>query len=297
MCLLFLYLQVIDLAMRDDRAKLFPMLEKLNVMGKLKADDKELTGKPLMKRIMQTWLPAHEALLEMIVHHLPSPAKAQRYRVEVLYEGPMDDVYATAIRNCDATGPLMVYVSKMIPTSDKGRFFAFGRVFAGKVATGAKVRIMGANYVHGEKKDLYNKSVQRTVLCMGRKQEAVEDVPCGNTVALVGLDQYITKTATITNDGNDDCFPMKVRRVAPPHVQDEDVGGSGACVPCMHACATTPHQRLAVAGPRRLQLPKQKCKGGDGTCVHPPLLGGGARCEGMHVGRALQCTFAEKAFS
>ena len=51
-----------------------------------------------------------------------------------------------------------------------------------------QVRIMGSNYVPGEKKDLYNKSVQRTVLCMGRKQEAVEDVPCGNTVALVGLD-------------------------------------------------------------------------------------------------------------
>ncbi len=60
----------------------------------------------------------------------------------------------------------------------------------------------------GEKKDLYTKAVQRTVLCMGRKQEAVEDVPCGNTVALVGLDQYIAKTATITNEGNDDCFPM-----------------------------------------------------------------------------------------
>lgn len=25
-------------------------------------------------------------------------------------------------------------------------------------------------------------TVQRTVLCMGRKQEAVENVPCGNTV-------------------------------------------------------------------------------------------------------------------
>jgi translation elongation factor EF-G len=62
---------------------------------------------------------------------------------------------------------------------------------------------MGPNYVPGEKKDLYNKSVQRTVLCMGRKQEAVESVPCGNTVALVGLDQFITKTATLTNEGND----------------------------------------------------------------------------------------------
>ncbi|GLC45091.1 hypothetical protein PLESTB_001467300 [Pleodorina starrii] len=203
---------IIDLAMKDAKDKLWPMLEKLNVIGRLKSEDKELSGKPLMKRIMQSWLPANEALLEMIVYHLPSPAKAQKYRVDVLYEGPLDDVYATAIRNCDPNGPLMCYVSKMIPTNDKGRFFAFGRVFAGKVATGAKVRIMGANYVPGEKKDLYNKSVQRTVLCMGRKQEAVEDVPCGNTVALVGLDQYITKTATITREGCDDAFPMKAMK-------------------------------------------------------------------------------------
>ena len=43
-------------------------------------------GKPLMKRIMQTWLPAHEALLEMMIYHLPSPATAQKYRVDTLYE-------------------------------------------------------------------------------------------------------------------------------------------------------------------------------------------------------------------
>ena len=48
-----------------------------------------------------------------------------------------------------------------------------------QVATGAKVRIMGPNYIAGQKKDLYVKTVQRTVLCMGRRQEAVEDVPCG----------------------------------------------------------------------------------------------------------------------
>jgi translation elongation factor EF-G len=74
---------------------------------------------------------------------------------------------------------------------------------------------MGPNYVPGEKKDLYTKSVQRTVLCMGRKQEAVESVPCGNTVALVGLDQFITKTATLTNEGCDDAHPMKVSEGSP----------------------------------------------------------------------------------
>lgn len=50
------------------------------------------------------------------------------------------------------------------------------------------------------KKDLFVKSVQRTVIWMGKKQESVEDVPCGNTVAMVDLDhQFITKNATLTN--------------------------------------------------------------------------------------------------
>ncbi|CAD6207554.1 unnamed protein product [Miscanthus lutarioriparius] len=174
--------QIIKTCMNDQKEKLWPMLQKLNVT--MKADEKELIGKALMKRVMQTWLPASTALLEMMIFHLPSPSKAQKYRVENLYEGPLDDVYATAIRNCDPEGPLMLYVSKMIPASDKGRFFAFGRVFSGKVATGMKVRIMGPNYVPGQKKDLYVKSVQRTVIWMGKKQESVEDVPCGNTVAM-----------------------------------------------------------------------------------------------------------------
>merc|ERR1719472_331716 len=97
----------------------------------------------------------------------------------------------------------------MIPASDKGRFFAFGRVFSGTVATGQKVRIMGPNYVPGEKKDMYNKSIQRTVLCMGRRQDPVDSVPCGNTVAMVGLDTVIVKTATITNQSEMDAHPLK----------------------------------------------------------------------------------------
>jgi len=199
-------------AINDNKTKLFDLCDKLGISSKIKADDRELTGKPLMKRIMQAWLPAHEALLEMMIYHLPSPATAQVYRVETLYEGPLDDAYANAIRTCDPNGPLMLYVSKMIPAQDKGRFFAFGRVFSGKVCTGAKVRIMGPNYVPGTKKDLYVKTVQRTVLCMGRRQEAVEDVPCGNTVAMVGLDQFITKNATLTGEKCEDAHTIKAMK-------------------------------------------------------------------------------------
>merc|ERR1711939_827029 len=89
-------------------------------------------------------------------------------------------------------------VSKMIPTSDKGRFYAFGRVFAGTIATGQKVRIQGPHYKPGSKEDLNVKNIQRTLLMMGRTVEQIQDVPCGNTVALVGIDAYILKSGTIT---------------------------------------------------------------------------------------------------
>merc|ERR1712042_188346 len=117
----------------------------------------------------------------------------------MLYEGPADDESALAIKNCDPTGPLMMYVSKMVPTSDKGRFYAFGRVFSGMCETGQKVRIMGPNYVHGKKEDLNVKNIQRTILMMGRTVEPIPSVPCGNICGLVGVDQYLVKTGTISN--------------------------------------------------------------------------------------------------
>ena len=50
---------------------------------------------------MRRWLPAGDALLQMITIHLPSPITAQRYRMELLYEGPHDDPVALGIKNCD----------------------------------------------------------------------------------------------------------------------------------------------------------------------------------------------------
>jgi len=176
------------------------LLEKLNI--KLTTEEKELEGKPLIKKIMQKWLPAGETMLQLITLHLPSPVTAQKYRAEMLYEGPTDDVAYLGIKNCDPEGPLMMYVSKMVPSSDKGRFFAFGRVFSGKVSTGLKARIMGPNYIPGKKDDLYVKSIQRTILMMGRYTEPIEDVPCGNICGLVGVDQYLVKTGTLTTFEN-----------------------------------------------------------------------------------------------
>merc|ERR1719262_916444 len=188
--------QLMRSIMNDEKDKYTKMMETLGIV--IKGDDKNLLGKPLMKRTMQIWINAADTLLSMIATKLPSPRTAQKYRVETLYEGPLDDEAAKQIAACDPAGGLMMYVSKMVPTSDKGRFHAFGRVFSGTIATGSKVRIQGPHYKPGGKEDLNIKNIQRTVLMMGRTVEQIADVPCGNTVALVGIDQYLLKSGTIT---------------------------------------------------------------------------------------------------
>jgi len=190
--------KVFDAIMNFKKEMTDKLLDKLEIKGKMKHEDLQMEGKPLMKVVMRTWLPAGEAMFMMICIHLPSPVTAQKYRTEMLYEGPSDDVAAIAMKNCDPNGPLMMYISKMVPTSDKGRFYAFGRVFSGKIATGLKCRIMGPNYLPGKKEDLNEKAIQRTILMMGRYIEAIEDVPCGNICGLVGVDQFLVKTGTIT---------------------------------------------------------------------------------------------------
>jgi hypothetical protein len=168
-----------------------------------------------MKITCQKWINAAEALLEMIIMKLPSPKKAQKYRAAYLYEGPVDDPCGQSIANCNKDGPLMVFISKMVPTNDGGRFYAFGRVFAGTVSTGQKVRIMGPNYKPGSKNDLNVKNIQRTVLMMAGKVEAVPDVPCGNTVGLVGVDAYLVKQGTISDHDDAHCIRVMKYSVSP----------------------------------------------------------------------------------
>lgn len=195
--------KVFSAIMNFRKEEYMKLIEKLNI--KILPEDKEKIepgGKPLMKAVMKSWLPAGDCLLCMIGIHLPSPVTAQKYRTEQLYEGPHDDEAFNGMKNCDSSACLMMYISKMVPTSDKGRFYAFGRVFSGTVATGQKCRLMGPNYVVGKKEDLCIKAIQRTILMMGRYTEPIEDVPCGNICGLVGVDQFLVKTGTISTFEN-----------------------------------------------------------------------------------------------
>uniref|UniRef100_A0A8C8ATT8 Translation elongation factor EFG/EF2 domain-containing protein n=1 Tax=Otus sunia TaxID=257818 RepID=A0A8C8ATT8_9STRI len=172
--------KIFDAIMNFKTEETAKLIEKLDI--KLDIEDRVKEGKPLLKAVMCCWLPAGDALLQVITIHLPSPVTAQKSRCELLYEGPPDDEAAI-------TFPAYQHCQKCSTPSAQ-------MIFSG-ISTGQKVRILGPNYTPG-KKDLYLKPIQRTILMMGHYVEPIEDVPCGNIVGLVGVDQFLVKTGTIT---------------------------------------------------------------------------------------------------
>lgn len=160
-----------------------------------------------LKYIMLTWLPAGDALTELIVEHLPSPRQAQQYRYEALYNGPADSDIALSIKKCDPEGPLVFFVSKMIPTRDEKRMLCFGRIFSGTMRSGQKVRVMAPGYEPGVPAPpgalVVDKPIHRiNVQTRFETMDAIHTATCGNLVALSGLDSYILKTATISDSAD-----------------------------------------------------------------------------------------------
>jgi elongation factor 2 len=102
-----------------NKDKVLAMMKKFNVS--LSQDDLAQSDNKFFGAVMKRWFPCRTALLQMIVTKLPSPAAAQRDRLPVLYSGPLDDDCANAIAACDPSGPLVMYVSKMIPHGSRPR--------------------------------------------------------------------------------------------------------------------------------------------------------------------------------
>ncbi|KAJ6601205.1 eukaryotic translation elongation factor 2 [Mycena vulgaris] len=192
--------KLFDAVLSVDKPVIEHILQKLGIT--LGPDEDFLEGKALLKAIMRKFLPATDALLETVVLNLPSPLAAQRYRAEILYDGPATDAAALSIKNCDPNGPLVVYISKLVPIvapAEKGRFYAFGRVFSGTVRCGDKIRVQGPKYVPGSKSDLFIRSVTGVVAMHGMSVGPLEDCPAGSLVGIAGVDQFLVRSGTLTD--------------------------------------------------------------------------------------------------
>lgn len=151
----------------------------------------------VLKTVMAHFLPAADALLAMMVVHLPSPVEAQAYRASILYRN-RDATFRT-IATCDAAAPLMLSIAKMVQPSETsqrhGGLLAIGRVFAGTVRTGDIVRVAGMSPAAHPRSGV---KVGQVLQCVGRHMEALGCAYAGQIVAISGVSTHLRKSGTLT---------------------------------------------------------------------------------------------------
>ncbi|KAK6163347.1 hypothetical protein DH2020_000211 [Rehmannia glutinosa] len=141
------------------------------------------------KKSVETTL-AELGFTDMLVQHIPSAKDAAPRKVEHIYTGPKDSTIYKAMEGCDASGPLMVNITKLYPKSDCSVFDAFGRVYSGEIMTGQTVRVLGEGYSPDDEEDMMDSNKQGSP---------------GSWVLIEGVDASIMKTATLCNlETNDD---------------------------------------------------------------------------------------------
>ncbi|KAJ6541763.1 P-loop containing nucleoside triphosphate hydrolase protein [Mycena capillaripes] len=190
--------KIFDAVINFDKAAVQHLLQRLNIAPP--PNEGFIEGKALPRYIMGAFLPAAHSLLEAVVLNLPSPLVAQQYRTDILYDGPTTDAAALAMKNCDPGGPLVVLISKFLPT--------------GTVRRGQKVRIQGPKYILGKKTDLFIKDVKGIFMTQSyfASVEPLEDCAAGSIVAFDGIDPFLATTGTLTD--LDTTHNMRTARVS-----------------------------------------------------------------------------------
>jgi len=153
--------------------------------------------------------PLYKALLNMIVEHVPPPNIAQRYRIPKVWRGDLNTPLGKSLLEANPDGPTVIAVSKMNKDPHAG-LIATGRVFSGTIREGDEVYLMNAKV---------QRRVLQTYLYMGPNRIIIPEVPAGNIVALLGIDDARAGETLVAPSIKDIASPFeRMRYISEPVV-------------------------------------------------------------------------------
>ncbi len=123
-------------------------------------------------------LPLDEALLEMIVKHLPNPKEAQKYKIPRIWSGDLNSPAGQALLNCDRNGPLIGSINKIFIDPKSKRPTLIGRVFSGTIKSGQEIRLVNMKQ---------NAKVKRLGVQEITDILDMDEVPAGNLFSVFGF--------------------------------------------------------------------------------------------------------------
>ena len=130
------------------------------------------------ERWLRENLPLDDALLEMIVKHLPNPKDAQKYKIPRIWSGDMDTPEGKALLECDPNGPLLGMITKIFIDPKSKRPTLIGRVFSGTIRSGQEIRLVNMKQ---------NAKVKRLGVQEITDILDMEEVPAGNLFSVFGF--------------------------------------------------------------------------------------------------------------
>jgi len=148
--------------------------------------------------------PLHKVLLNSVVHHLPSPDVAQKYRIPHIWHGDITSIPGKAMMECDDKGPLTFMVTKIVVDPHAGEI-AIGRIFSGTLVQGQDVYVLGQPGTN---------KVQQVGLMVGADRITTEKVLSGNIAAVTGLRSALAGS-TVTSEKDMDPFEKIVHTSEP----------------------------------------------------------------------------------
>ena len=157
---------------------------------------------------LAVYFPVYNAILEMVVDHLPNPKEAQIYRIGKIWGGDLSSEIGKAMINCDPEGPLIICLSKV--QADKHSLVGTGRIFSGMCSMKEEVFLLRENNYD---------TIRRTAIFMGQRREQVEQIPVGNIVAIEGLKRIQSGETIIDTEFASKMIPFEdVKYVSTPVV-------------------------------------------------------------------------------
>ncbi len=123
-------------------------------------------------------LPLDDALLEMIVYHLPNPREAQKYKIPRIWKGDLDSPEGKALMSCDPNGPLLGMITKIFVDPKSKRPTLIGRVFSGTLKSGQEITLVNMKQ---------NARIKRLGVQEITDILPMDAIPAGNLVSIFGF--------------------------------------------------------------------------------------------------------------
>jgi elongation factor 2 len=129
-----------------------------------------------------------EAMMDVVVKHLPNPLEAQKYRIGRIWRGDKDSILGKQLLNCDPEGEPAFVITKIVIDPRYGKEISAGRLFSGTLKVGQEVYLNLANK---------KQRIQQLLVYDGIKPEQIEEISAGNVFAIAGITSEVGETISV----------------------------------------------------------------------------------------------------